>query len=181
MQLSDLAARVDAASSYIAFDDSEPVGTFALDWTADPEFWQVERASSDAGYLHRLAVARTRCPQGIGAQFVEHAANLVARNDRRSLRLDCGKDNTRLHAYYRQLGFKHVDTIDFPTASLVPSSSGRLRPNERLSLLVERSAWRDGARVERWSGSTASRTRSPRRRSGCVVTTSPGPPLSHDF
>jgi ribosomal protein S18 acetylase RimI-like enzyme len=110
--LSDLAQRADRGEIHIAYDGTMPVGTFALDWTADPEFWHDHAADTDAGYLHRLAVARSHAGQGIGAQLAEHAANLVARNGRRLLRLDCAKHNTRLHEYYRQLGFTHVRTID---------------------------------------------------------------------
>lgn len=110
--LSDLGQRVNHGEIHVAYDGQTPVGTFALDWTADPEFWQDEHADADAGYLHRLAVARSHAGQGIGAQLVEHAATLVLRSGRHLLRLDCAKHNTRLHDYYRQLGFTHIRTID---------------------------------------------------------------------
>jgi GNAT superfamily N-acetyltransferase len=110
--LSDLSSRVDHGEIHIAYDGQAPVGTFALDWIADPEFWRDEHANADAGYLHRLTVARTHAGQGIGAQLVEHAAELVLRSGRRLLRLDCAKHNTRLHDYYRQLGFTHMRTVD---------------------------------------------------------------------
>ncbi len=34
---------------------------------------------------------------------------------RRSLRLDCMRDNTRLHDYYRKLGFTLVRMVEHPT------------------------------------------------------------------
>jgi GNAT superfamily N-acetyltransferase len=71
---SDLGPRVDHGEIHIAYDGPAPVGTLALDWTPDPEFWQDKHANAGAGYLHRLAVARTHAGQGIGAQLVEHAA-----------------------------------------------------------------------------------------------------------
>jgi GNAT superfamily N-acetyltransferase len=112
--LSDLAARVHRGELHIAYDHATPVGTFALDYHADPEFWHDDPNGELAGYLHRLAVARTHAGHGLGAQLVNHAARLVADSGRRWLRLDCAKHNTRLHDYYRQLSFTHLQTIDLP-------------------------------------------------------------------
>jgi ribosomal protein S18 acetylase RimI-like enzyme len=112
--LSDLAARVHRGELHIAYDHMTPVGTFALDYHADPEFLHDDPTGTAAGYLHRLAVARTHAGHGIGAQLVDHAAHLAAANNHRSLRLDCAKHNKRLHDYYRLLGFTQVGSIDLP-------------------------------------------------------------------
>jgi GNAT superfamily N-acetyltransferase len=112
--LSDLADRADRGELHIAYDHGTPVGTFAIDYHADPEFWHDDPGGELAGYLHRLAVARTHAGHGIGAQLVKHAACLVDGTGHQSLRLDCAKHNTRLHDYYRQLGFTHLQTIDLP-------------------------------------------------------------------
>jgi len=105
--LCDLAQRADRGELHIACNDHTTVGTFALDNHADPEFWHDDPRQHARGYLHRLAVARDHAGQGIGAK-------LVANSNRHWLRLDCAKNNTRLHAYYRQLGFTHLRTIDIP-------------------------------------------------------------------
>jgi ribosomal protein S18 acetylase RimI-like enzyme len=110
--LSDLAQRVDRGELHIAHDDAIPVGTFALDHHADPEFWHDDPNGDHAGYLHRLAVDRAHAGHGIGAQLVDHAAGVVARGGRQWLRLDCAKHNTRLHDYYRRLGFTHLRTVE---------------------------------------------------------------------
>lgn len=95
--VSDLADRITRGELHIAYDNTTPVGTFALDNNADPEFWHDDHNSTAAGYLHRLAVARSYAGHGIGAQLVNHAARLVAESGRRWLRLDCAKNNaTRL-------------------------------------------------------------------------------------
>jgi ribosomal protein S18 acetylase RimI-like enzyme len=112
--LSDLAQRVDRGELHIAYDNARPVGTFALDHHADPEFWHDDPDGSRAGYLHRLAVANSHRGQGIGSQLLDDAAELVAHSGRRWLRLDCAKNNSRLHEYYRRLGFMHVQTVDLP-------------------------------------------------------------------
>jgi ribosomal protein S18 acetylase RimI-like enzyme len=112
--LTDLAARRDRGELHIACHGATPVGTFALDYHADPEFWHDDPDGKLAGYLHRLAVARTHAGHGIGAQLVDHADRLVTDAGRRWLRLDCAKHNTRLHDYYRRLGFTQVGSIDLP-------------------------------------------------------------------
>ncbi|MEA2496704.1 MAG: hypothetical protein QOJ29_4615 [Thermoleophilaceae bacterium] len=112
--ISDLVQRVDRGELHIAYDNETPVGTFALDHHADPEFWHDDPDGTHAGYLHRLAVADTHRGQGIGSQLVDHASDLVARSGRPWLRLDCAKHNRRLHAYYRTLGFAHTATVDVP-------------------------------------------------------------------
>jgi GNAT superfamily N-acetyltransferase len=76
--LSDLAARIDRGELHIAHDQTTPIGTFALDHHADPEFWHDDPNGDVAGYLHRLAVARSRAGKDTGAQLVEHADRRVA-------------------------------------------------------------------------------------------------------
>ncbi|MGH2941792.1 MAG: GNAT family N-acetyltransferase [Solirubrobacteraceae bacterium] len=110
--LTDLARRIDRDELHIACDDDAPVGTFALDHHADPEFWHDDLDGAHAGYLHRLAVAHIHAGRGIGATLVDHAAALVVASGRRWLRLDCAKHNARLHTYYTNLGFTHIRTID---------------------------------------------------------------------
>jgi GNAT superfamily N-acetyltransferase len=112
--LSDLTDRITRGELHIAYDDTTPVGTFALDHHADPEFWHDDPNGIAAGYLHRLAVTRSHAGQGIGAQLIDHADRLLTTAGRRWLRLDCAKNNTRLHDYYRQLGFTHVRSVDLP-------------------------------------------------------------------
>jgi GNAT superfamily N-acetyltransferase len=112
--LADLAQRIELGELHIAYEHTTPVGTFALDHHADPDFWRDDPSGIRAGYLHRLAVTRTHAGCGLGALLVDHAADLVAHQGRFWLRLDCAKHNTRLHDFYRQLGFKHVRTIDLP-------------------------------------------------------------------
>jgi len=113
LPLSDLATRIQRGELYIAHENATLVGS-ALDYHADPEFWHDDPSGRVAGYVHRLAVARRHAGRGIGAELVDHAARLVADSGRRTLRLDCAKNNTRLHNYYRQLGFTQVGSVDLP-------------------------------------------------------------------
>jgi ribosomal protein S18 acetylase RimI-like enzyme len=121
-----IAPLIDRGEVYLAIHSDQPVATFTLTYTPDPELWN--HPPDHAGYLRRLAVDRAHAGHGIGVQLLDHAGQLVAATGRRWLRLDCAKHNPRLHDYYRALGFTHVRTIDLPHRE-----SGALfeRPSDR--------------------------------------------------
>ena len=107
-----IAPLIDRGEVYLATHDNEPIATFTLSYTPDPELWN--HPPDDAGYLRRLAVHRDHTGHGVGAQLLDHAGRLVAATGRPWLRLDCAKHNARLHDYYRAHGFTHLRTIDLP-------------------------------------------------------------------
>lgn len=91
-----------------------PAATIAVDGHADPEFWTSADRPDDALYVHKLAVGRDYSGQGLGEALLDWAALRAAVHGRPYLRLDCAKDNPRLQAYYRRVGFRHVRTVDLP-------------------------------------------------------------------
>ncbi|GAA4564713.1 GNAT family N-acetyltransferase [Planotetraspora kaengkrachanensis] len=107
---------IDQGVMYLLDDGIDPVpaATMAVDAHADPEFWSAPDRPHDALYVHKLAVSRAYSGQGLGEVLLGWAVARAARTGRRWLRLDCAKDNTRLQAYYRGLGFRHVRTVDLP-------------------------------------------------------------------
>ncbi|WP_329257375.1 GNAT family N-acetyltransferase [Actinoallomurus sp. NBC_01490] len=112
-------ASVLRRDTYLAWRDGDPVGTLAVYW-ADARFWGDR--PPDAGYVHRLAVARAARGDGLGARLLDWAGELVAARGRRWLRLDCGAGNTALRAFYEHLGFQHVDDVEVtvPGAGTAP-------------------------------------------------------------
>ena len=100
---------IEQGTVLLSFVQGEPVATITLDGWADPEFWD---ASDNAGYVHRLAVRRSWAGRGIGEALLDWAGQRVAERGGRWLRLDCMRDNKRLHAYYRRLGFEHVRDVE---------------------------------------------------------------------
>jgi GNAT superfamily N-acetyltransferase len=88
---------------YLARIAGEPVATLALLWS-DPTFWGEQR--EDAGYVHALAVRRSRAGRGLGARLLDWAEAEVVANGREFLRLDCVAENHALRRYYEKQGFQ---------------------------------------------------------------------------
>lgn len=108
----DMLDRIIDGEVYLTRRGAIPVGTLTLDYRPDPEFWG--SPSDKAGYVHRLAVARSAAGSGVGSFMLNQAAERLLEAGRDQLRLDCAKNNSRLHRYYTQLGFHHVRTVDLP-------------------------------------------------------------------
>jgi GNAT superfamily N-acetyltransferase len=104
------ARRIRQGSVHLALVDGEPVATITLDRWADPEFW--DEPDGEGGYVHRLAVRRSWAGRGIGKALLDWAGWRVAQDGGKWLRLDCMRDNERLHDYYRHLGFEHVRNVE---------------------------------------------------------------------
>jgi GNAT superfamily N-acetyltransferase len=102
-------ASIDRRETYLAWQDDQPVGTLAICWD-DPVFWGSQ--PPDAGYVHRLTVADNARGHGLGSRLLDWAADHVAANGRRWLRLDCLTVNARLRAFYEGLAFRHVRDIE---------------------------------------------------------------------
>lgn len=94
-----------------------PVSTLTLTSWQDPDFahgWPDQ--SITAQYVARFAVAPLgrRLFEGLGARMLDYAAHLAEFRGASVLRLDCAKNNDRLHRYYFEHGFDRVGTVDLP-------------------------------------------------------------------
>lgn len=81
-----VAASVERSKTYLAFMGAMAPATLSLSWD-DPAFWSGQ--PPDAGYVHRLAVARVEAGRGLGAELLDWAGEKVAKAGRQLLRLDC--------------------------------------------------------------------------------------------
>lgn len=102
-------ASIDRGDTYVASVAGDPVATLSIYWE-DPVFWGAR--PPDAGYLHRLVVARRAAGQGVGARLIDWAGAHIATQGRRYLRLDCGAQNTSIRAYYERLSFQHTGDVE---------------------------------------------------------------------
>jgi len=111
-----IAQKIARQVVYLAWLDSQVVGTITLDWEAE-ELW--DAASTQAGYLAHFATYRALAGTGIGAQMLRWAETEARRAGKGYLRLDCWAENRALCAYYESTGFERRSTVTidgFPVA-----------------------------------------------------------------
>ncbi len=120
-----LATAVDRAlpygELYLARLDGKVIGAFVLGWKDEPVWgppiWGGR--PDEAGYVHKLAVARRAAGQGVGLKMQRWAEERVREAGRLYLRLDCDADNVRLNRYYRDAGFSQCGVRPFPNGGRV--------------------------------------------------------------
>jgi GNAT superfamily N-acetyltransferase len=91
-------------------NDDTTAATVALDSFSDPRLWTPEEQQQPAMYLHRLIVRRKYA--GLGADIIDWACRRAGELGNDWVRIDVWTDNTGLHRYYEQQGFRHVRTLD---------------------------------------------------------------------
>ncbi|MGH3872279.1 MAG: GNAT family N-acetyltransferase [Pseudonocardiaceae bacterium] len=102
---------ITAGETWIAEDDDgTPLGTIAVDSTADAGLWKPEELHG-AYVIHRMIIDRTAAGRDVGSKLIDHAVHLAQRNSRVRLILDAWTTNEGLHRYYRSQGFRHVRTV----------------------------------------------------------------------
>jgi len=94
---------------YLARLGEETVGTITLQWK-DELFWP--GASSDAGYVHKLAVRPAYRGRGFGLQMLDWAGQTAKLAGQKFLRLNCLAGNAKLRNYYEKAGFVHVNEVE---------------------------------------------------------------------
>lgn len=104
-----------------------PVGTltltdwqdpdFAAAWAASPAYNPVLVGEPRAQYVARFAVpplGRRLFDGTLGTRMLDYAATIAEVRGASVLRLDCAKNNDRLHQYYDDHGFDRVAIVDVP-------------------------------------------------------------------
>lgn len=80
----------------------------------DLDYWTNEDGLEDAVYIYKIIVARNHSGRDLGGAILDWASRRAASERRRWLRLDCRRDNTRLHGYYLRHGFELVRIMEQP-------------------------------------------------------------------
>lgn len=106
----------------ISSPNGDPVGTVTLDGP-DLDLWDPADDPADALYVYKMIVARPHSGRGLGDAILNWASQRAARAGASWLRLDCRRDNDRLHDYYKARGFELVRTVSQPRR---PTNSGAL-------------------------------------------------------
>jgi GNAT superfamily N-acetyltransferase len=102
---------VDARTAWVIVDGGgQVVATVSLNG-ADLDFWTADDQPDTGLYLGKMIVARSHAGRQLGDAVMNWASIRAYRAGKRWLRLDCRRDNKRLHAYYLDRGFTHVRTV----------------------------------------------------------------------
>jgi len=98
---------------FLLKEDGAAAGTFYINWS-DPFIWGDSSVLDEepAGYIHRLAVGRSRHGRGLGKLMLDWAEQYISSQGKSIMRLDCMADNPQLNAYYRAAGFQYVRRLD---------------------------------------------------------------------
>ncbi|MGA8428105.1 MAG: GNAT family N-acetyltransferase [Candidatus Dormiibacterota bacterium] len=100
------------------------VGTVTCREHGNGMLWTGAEQAEPAAYVSRLIVSRDHAGQGIGAALIDWAAaRAVDTWGARWIRVDVWTTNTALHQYYKDQGFEHMRTLDFPDPWQYPSAA----------------------------------------------------------
>jgi GNAT superfamily N-acetyltransferase len=106
-----LAATVAAGTAWVVDDAAgNIIATIHADGP-DLDFWTADDEPDQALYVGKMIVSRSHTGQDLGGALLDWASRRAQRLGHRWLRLDCRRDNERLHEYYRLHGFTHVRTV----------------------------------------------------------------------
>jgi GNAT superfamily N-acetyltransferase len=100
----------DGAAWVVESPDNDVIATVTLT-NADPDFWDPEDDPETALYFGKMIVARSHSGIGLGEAIMNWASTKALEAGKQWLRLDCRRDNYRLHDYYRARGFEYIRTV----------------------------------------------------------------------
>lgn len=100
------------------------IGTVTCREHGNDMLWTKAELAEPAAYVSRLIVSRDHAGEGIGAALIHWAgARAVDNWGAHWVRVDVWTTNTALHQYYKDQGFEHMRTLDFPDPWQYPSAA----------------------------------------------------------
>jgi hypothetical protein len=103
---------VERGDMYLAWDDRTLAGTVTVAADGDRDFWSPRELAEPASYMS--TGARADGYEGLGAALNCWVVAAAAARGDRWVRLDVGRDNPGLQAYYARQGWQHVRTVPAP-------------------------------------------------------------------
>lgn len=99
-------------------------GTITCRDKGNPRLWTTSESRDRAAYVSRLIVSRQHAGRGIGAALIDWAGLRSCEQwCANSIRVDLWTTNLALHEYYKQQGFAHLRTLEFPDPWDYPSAA----------------------------------------------------------
>jgi ribosomal protein S18 acetylase RimI-like enzyme len=104
--------------------DGALTGTVTCREHGNDKLWTPAEMAERAAYVSRLIISRDHAGLGIGAALIHWAAaRAVDGWGADWIRVDVWTTNSALHRYYKDLGFEHMRTLDFPDPWEYPSAA----------------------------------------------------------
>ena len=100
---------------YLVREKNTAIGCFALSSWADPDFWHDDPERDECLYLYKVMTAPWMAHQGVGRFMVNFAMEEARERKCTALRLDCWRENKRLHERWQNLGFTKLRTVTLPS------------------------------------------------------------------
>jgi GNAT superfamily N-acetyltransferase len=100
---------VEDGQTWIVFDGPAVAATVSLGGP-DFDFWNEADDLAAGLHLYKLIVARSHAGDGLAAAVIDWVSRRARGEGKTWVRLDCSRENTGLHTYYRRIGFQHVRT-----------------------------------------------------------------------
>jgi GNAT superfamily N-acetyltransferase len=122
--------------TWLVLDGAAVAGTITID-PADNGIWPADSRAEKAVYVRKVIVGRHYAGLGLGARLFDWAADVARAHGAHWIRVDVWTTNRRLHAYYRELGFRFrnlADNPDYPSRALFERST-EWRPYDYQTLL----------------------------------------------
>jgi ribosomal protein S18 acetylase RimI-like enzyme len=89
----------------------KPIATITSSTEGDPELWTPEELAEPAHYVSKANVVREHAGKHIGETLINWTRHKAAEEGVSVVRIDVWTTNTRLHEYYRRLGFRYARCV----------------------------------------------------------------------
>lgn len=128
---------INRKETWLLLDRDTAIGTVSISTDGDPDFWTPEELAEPAIYVGKMATRIERSGESLGALMIQWVRDYAAHAGIGRVRWDVWRTNEELQDYYRDLGGRHVRTVDAADrwsgalfevpAQRVPGLTGRVR------------------------------------------------------
>lgn len=102
---------IEASEVWMIDDQGISIAAMTIDAHCLSDLWSPDECAEPARYISKMSVRRSHAHQRIGAELINWAGSLAAKQGALWLRLDAWTTNTTLHQYYLNQGFSFVRTV----------------------------------------------------------------------
>lgn len=126
---------LESGTTWLVWHEETPAATVTVTTRKNPAVWSPPACTCDlserAVFVHRLITARPYSGQGLGAELIDWAGLRGRRlYGAKWIRIDVWSDNTALHGYYQDKGFRRCGVCadpGYPSGALFEKPTSLIR------------------------------------------------------